>query len=450
MEYADVPNVVGSVYGSEYNLMEYLLLLITLITCITAVVKPWVGVIAYYVLGIYSPKSFWPWIFQDSRISMFVAVSTILGVSFAILQKKIDFSLLNNKQTKVLLILCIIVNISHFMSPFYGVYVGQTIPPAEALTIFNKTILFYCISALLINDNRKFLYVIGVLLFTGIIYSFWSNKVYFTGEMWLHTDNGRLKGPGLYRDENVFSLLFIASIPLMYFIASTIKNKVLKLSLLACIPIAWHALFLIGSRGAMISLLIITILLAFTSQSKIFGYIVLAGLLFAFVNYGGAIYERSTSTVEVAQTKGRDKPLNPRLVTWAAGWEMIKDYPILGVGIEHYQTAGLSYIEGRVQVAHNTLIQFASQAGVLAGLIYLWFFVNFYKSSKYVRSKSKNNFNIAISNGLFISTVGFFICAIFLNLMITEMLYFLLLINVVNLNLVNREFEEIAGGGDGE
>ncbi|MBL4763670.1 MAG: O-antigen ligase family protein [Colwellia sp.] len=430
--------------------MEILLIFITLITCIASIVNPWIGVIAYYILGIYSPKSFWPWIFQDSRIAMFVAISTILGLLVAIIQKKIDFNLLNNKQTKMLLLLCIIVNISHFMSPFYGMYVGQTIPPAEALTIFNKTILFYCVSALLINDNRKLMYIIGVLLFTGVIYALWSNKVYFTGEMWKYTDNGRLKGPGLYRDENAFSLLFITSIPLMYFIASSIKNKVLKLSLLACIPLAWHALFLIGSRGALISLLIITLLLAFRSHSKAFGYMVMVGLLFAIVNYGGAIYERSTNTVEAAQMDGREKPLNPRLVTWSAGWEMIKDYPLLGVGIEHYQTAGISYIEGRVQVAHNTLIQFMSQAGVIAGLIYLWFFVNFYKTSKYIKGKSENKFNLNVSNGLFISTIGFFICAIFLNLMITEMLYFLLLINVINLNQVNKELKVLADGEIGD
>jgi len=422
--------------------MELLLILITIITCILAIIKPWVGVIAFYILGIFSPKSFWPWIFQDSRIAMFVAVSTIFGLLFAIIQKKIDFKSLNNKQTKMLLLLCLIVNISHFASPFYGVYVGQTIPPGEALTILNKTILFYCISTLLITDNRKLMYIVGMLIFTGVVYTLWSNKVYFTGEMWLHTDNGRLKGPGLYRDENVFSILFITSIPLMYFIASAIKYKILRYALLLCIPLAWHALFLIGSRGALISLLIITLILAFKSHSKTFGYIVMAGLLFAIVNYGGSIYERSTNTVEVAQIDEREKPLNPRLVTWLAGWEMIKDYPMLGVGIEHYQTAGLKYIEGRVQVAHNTLIQFTTQSGVLAGLIYLWFFVNFYKTNKYIRKKSKNALNISVSDGLFVSTIGFFICAIFLNFMITEMLYFLLLINVTNLNEVKKEVSD--------
>tara|TARA_R110002167_G_scaffold53_2_gene343 strand:- start:51414 stop:52715 length:1302 start_codon:yes stop_codon:yes gene_type:complete len=427
--------------------MEILLIFITLVTCIAAIVNPWIGVIAYYFLGVFSPKSFWPWIFQDSRIAMFVAVSTIFGLLVAVVQKKVDFSLLNNKQTKMLLFLCLIVNISHFMSPFYGIYVGQIIPPAEALTIFNKTILFYCISTLLITDNRKLMYVVGMLIFTGIVYTLWSNKVYFTGEMWQYTDNGRLKGPGLYRDENVFSVLFITSIPLMYFIASAIKNKISKYTLLLCVPLAWHALFLIGSRGALISLLIITLVLAFKSYSKAFGYMVMAGLLFAIVNYGGAIYERATSTVEVAQIDDREKPLNPRLVTWSAGWEMIKDYPILGVGIEQYQTAGLKYIEGRVQVAHNTLIQFTTQSGVLAGLIYLWFFVNFYKTNKYIRAKSKNAFNINVCNGLFVSTIGFFICAIFLNLMITEMLYLLLLINVTNLNQVNKELAEKEGGG---
>ncbi len=421
---------------------DILLILITLITCIAAITKPWVGVIAYYTLGIFSPNSFWPWIFLDSRISLLVAISTFIGLLFLILNKKIDFSLLNNKQTKVLLLLCLIVNISHFMSPFYGIYVGQSVPPDEALTIFNKTILFYFISALLITDNRKLMYLLGVLLFTGIIYTFWSNKVYFTGEMWKYTDNGRLKGPGLYRDENVFSVLFICAIPFVYFMASVVKNIGIKLFLFFSIPLAWHALFLIGSRGALLALLVISILLALRSNSKIFGFFIFAGLLYALVNHGGAIYDRGTNIVEVAQVNDSEQPLNPRLVTWSAGWEMIKDYPILGVGIEHYQTAGLNYIEGRVQVAHNTLIQFASQAGILAGIIYLWFFVNFHKSYVFIRAKSKNKFNVNVSNGLLISSIGFFICAIFLNFMITEMLYFLLLINVINLNQVNKKIAE--------
>jgi O-antigen ligase len=257
--------------------------------------------------------------------------------------------------------------------------------------------------------------------------------------MWRHSYNGRLGGPGLYEDENVFSVLFITSIPFMYFLAAELKNKVPKLILLMCIPLAWHAIFLIGSRGALISLLVITLVMAFRSKSKTFGYIVLSGLLVAVVIYGGSIYERSTNTIEMAKVEDSEKPLNPRLVTWAAGWEMIKDNPLLGVGITQYQAAGILYIEGRVQVAHNTLIQISTEAGIFAGLIYLWFFYNFYKTHRYIISKSENSLNVNVANGLYVSSIGFFICAIFLNFMIPEMLYFLLLLNAVNLNQVNDE-----------
>jgi O-antigen ligase len=419
--------------------MEILLLLITIVTCIFALFNPWIGVIAYYILGIFSPRSFWPWIFQDSRIAMFVGGATIVGLIFAIARKKLSISPLNNKQTKVLLLFALLVNISHFMSPYYGIYVGQTLQPGDALAIVNKTILFYLISVIAINDNKKLIYLVGVLVFTGVYYTIWSNNIYFSGQMWAHSLAGRLKGPGLYQDENVFSVLFITSIPLMYFLASELKNKMLNLSLLLCVPFAWHAIFLIGSRGALVSLIIITLIIAFRSKSKIFGYTVLVGLFFAVVIYGGTIYERSTETVEVAQVENSEQPLNPRLVTWSAGWEMIKDNPLLGVGITQYQAAGVNYIKGRVQVAHNTLIQISTEAGIFAGFIYLWFFYNFYKNHRYIISKSENSLNVNIANGLYVSSIGFFICAIFLNLMIPEMLYFLLLVNAINLNQVKKE-----------
>jgi O-antigen ligase len=439
MEHVDVSNVVGSVYGSRVILMEILLLLITIITCIVALFKPWIGVIAYYILGVFSPKSLWPWIFQDNRISMFVAGATIVGLVFAVITKKLNFSRLNNKQTKALLLFALLVNISHFMSPYYGGYVGQTLHPGDALAIVNKTILFYLISVIAINDNKKLIYLVGVLVVTGVYYAIWSNNIYFSGQMWAHSFAGRLKGPGLYQDENVFSILFITSIPLIYFLASELKNKILNWSLLLCVPLAWHAIFLIGSRGALISLIITTLIIAFRSKSKVFGYTVLVGLFFAVVIYGGTIYKRSTETVEVAQVGNSEKPLNPRFVTWSAGWEMIKDNPLLGVGITQYQAAGPKYITGRVQVAHNTLIQISTEAGIFAGFIYLWFFYNFHKTHKEIIRKGSNSLNLSIANGLYISSIGFFICAIFLNMMIPEMLYFLLLINAVNLNQVNKE-----------
>ena len=69
-----------------------LLLIITLISCLAAIARPWIGVIAYYTLALLSPDGFWPWIFNNSRISLYVAIATILGLTFSILKKEINFS----------------------------------------------------------------------------------------------------------------------------------------------------------------------------------------------------------------------------------------------------------------------------------------------------------------------------------------------------------------------
>ncbi|TRX57939.1 O-antigen ligase family protein [Thalassomonas sp. M1454] len=417
--------------------MEYLLLFLVAITCITSIFTPWIGVIAYFVLAILSPQSIWPWIFKDLRVSFYIAIATIIGLIIKIVLKEIEFSKLSLPENKALLTLFIIVQISHYLSPYYGTIAPQEIQPDYVLSIFNKIISFFFISILLIDTRDKLKIFTYIVIFSGIYYTYWANAAYLTGDMWLYSDNGRLKGPGSYKDENAFSILFIVSAP--FIICQFLKSKhlIIKLSLIIIIPLLWHSVFLSASRGALLALAISNLYLAYQLKSKIIGSLIVATFLTALIYQGGNIYDRFTTTVKASQTTENIEEINPRIKTWIAGIEMAIDNPILGVGVERYQQAGIFYIEGRVQVAHNTFIQFASQTGIFSSLIFLWLIFTPFKSKYNNKSLPKAQLDMQIP--IKTSLVGFFICSLFLNLMISEFLYLLILFHILNSQLVNPQ-----------
>ena len=87
-------------------------------------------------------------------------------------------------------------------------------------------------------------------------------------------------------------------------------------------------------------------------------------------------------------------------------------------------------------VAHNTLIQFAAESGVLAGLSYLLIVILFFRNSFKIRKYCKNNpenekiQKIMIYNDLTTSSfAGFVVCSIFLSMNTCELFFVLLLFN---------------------
>ncbi len=56
------------------------------------------------------------------------------------------------------------------------------------------------------------------------------------------------------------------------------------------------------------------------------------------------------------------------LTAWEGGLRMVMSHPLTGVGLSSFITALPDYIESRHMVAHNTLVQFAAESGVGAGL----------------------------------------------------------------------------------
>ncbi len=404
--------------------------------CLASLTRPWVGAIGYYVYALLSPQSIWFWIFNDLNVSKMLAVATLLGFCFSALQGKINYSNIRHRQNYSLMIIWGMIHVSNMLTPFPNFSAG--IPVTSVLSTLNTVMILYFVSQFLFTTQKQLTYLFYALLATGIYYVYWANRSYLTGEMWLYSTTGRLRGPmgSIYEDENAFALIFVISMPLILFYALGLKNKLYKVALLCVIPLLWHAVFLTGSRGALIAMAASLLYSQTLIKSKTFNVTIICGLIAALIYQGGELLNRTEGTMEKSASSS-EEPLDPRLLSWEAGIKMIRDYPIFGVGTEKFQAAYPRYMDGKTHVAHNTFFQFAANNGLLTGILYFYLFFSAAKTHKKVKSKvNPNSIEQVINDGSMASLVGFLFLSIFLDLMIFESFYYLLLISIIKDNLV--------------
>jgi len=427
-------------------------------TSIGTLWRSWIGVVAYFTLSIWYPQLIWFWAFGDMRVVFIVTVLTIVGFAKDAFLGRLDFSILREKENLYIVVLWISLIASYFFSP-YGIddRAVYALNPSMLLGMINKLLFFYFIAIILIDNKQKFHYLIIIFLIITVFYVYWGNNKYFSGQMYY---SPRLSGPGPeaaestphsagpYTDENNFAMLFVMGIPFLYFMGNYYKNWLPKWLLWLAIPFAWHAIFLTGSLGGLIGLGVVTLFIAVRSKRKLLFVTVPIALLIAFIWQGGKyLQERVERQTDSFYVEVGESTADQRINSWEAGFRMLIDHPITGVGIGNFLRAYPDYSETTPHVAHNTFFQFASESGIFAGLMYLLLFWSLFRSYlSYIRLGPERigPFFLATTESIMGGAVGFFVCATFLNLATYELLYYTLILHVVQKRLIESSLEEEA------
>jgi hypothetical protein len=407
---------------------------------------PSVAAIVYLAFGVMQPQYIWFWHFENlpTSPSKILAVLSILAWLLAVLNKKIDFTIYKNKQNFVLLAMWILIHLSHIFSPF-EIYSASTSAELVIETLNTIMIMYFVAIGLLVSETAlKYLSIGLVLLVTYYVY--WSNDQYFNFN-WSQFNQGRLMGPrgSIYRDENVFSTIFMVGMPFIIFSFFYIKSNILKYSIFIIIPLLWHSLFLAGSRGAMLATIISTYISSRLTKSKIFDKILIIGFVVALLTQGGSMLNRSNETIDISQDSSVSEPLNPRLVSWSNGLGHIKNHPLLGVGPQRFQHATRVYFpESTPYVAHNTFLSLAAQSGLLVGILYIYLFWLAYKNYKFCVKNDVKKYPVIdyVNKASITALAGFFICSMFLNLEIFEAFYYLLIMTLVKQQVFEHKLAE--------
>ncbi|MCK4790589.1 MAG: O-antigen ligase family protein [Desulfobacteraceae bacterium] len=419
---------------------KILLAIIIASTVSVSLFRPWIGVIAYYLLALLGPQYIWWWNFEGLRVSLWVGGSAILGVAIHALHGQYDFKFLKTRQNFwVLLLFCFI-----FISYFFGPYVSSAINKSSFFNpdkVFNsatKIFLFYFCATLAINDFKKLRFFCIIFIISTIYLIYWANLQYFT-ENWNQFNMGRLMGPmsidegSIYRDENAFAMFFVTGVPFIYFMGVYVLKNWFRYVLWAIIPLGWHAIFLTGSRGGLVGLGAIIFFSLLQSKKKILSLLIIPLFIFAYQWQAGDIMKERTETI--ADYQG-ESSAEARLIAWRAGFKMITDYPFTGVGLSSFMSAFPFYSYDNPRVAHNTFVQFAAESGVGAGLSYLLIALTFFLSSRRIKKWCKDKQEhpdiqwIQYSNDAStVSFSGLIVCSLFLSLNFYEIFFYLLIIN---------------------
>lgn len=430
--------------------------LFTAAACLLALVVPWIGVLAYYLFSAGQMQPMWPHDFGDARVSLLLTASTLLGLCGATAIKHVNYRVLFYPPAILMLVLCIWVNLSISFSDYVVHYdnVPGQLTQAEIIETFNKIIVFFFIAILLIDTRKKLEGLVYLLALILVYFTYWANKAYLTGEFWLFGDNGRLGGPpqSLYFDENYLAMLYVLATPVLYYIGVVRKYLVVRYAIWLIIPLSWHALFLTGSRGGLVSLGVVCIYVFFRSYNKKASIGIIVGLIVATIYQSGFLLTRVDETINDANQVestivSEAEALDPRLVSWLVGMKMIRDHPGFGVGAGNFILAFPDYSNTDKHVAHNTFLQFAAETGLVAGLIYLWLFgmriLQVFKRSPpdaVYQGGLPRDYLDDLINSVYL---GFFVVAVFLDLMIHELLYITLVIGVAKY-AIDRQVEPAA------
>jgi O-antigen ligase len=300
----------------------------------------------------------------------------------------------------------------------------------------------YFISLPLITTERQ-LRVLA-LLFAGLIlyYVYWSNTQYFEWNM-RQFSQGRLMGPlkSPYQDENKFGMLFVTGMPFLLFGIFYFKSLIMRGLFGLGLLFLWHSIILTSSRGALVAVAVATLVSYLLIKSRAFGLILVCGLVAAVIYQGGQLLTRTTETIDTANTQA-EAQIDPRVQSWKTGLSLIQKHPILGVGVQRFQEATrIFYPERNPYVAHNTFLNFAANTGLLNGIIYLAFYWLQFKRFKRIR-KSETDPNSTISyvnNSTMVALTGFYVGSMFLDLIIYEPFYFLLLLGLLTEHIHNKQ-----------
>ncbi len=422
---------------------KILLYLILALTTLFTLINPFIGVSAYYLLAILGPQYIWWWVFGTARISFLVGGITLVSIFSRLLTGRLNTKFLFTKINFFIFLLWLAIAISYFFGPYVDDPRFKIFPPDKLFIDSIKIFFFYLLSSLVISDFRKIKLFSLIIVFSALYLTYWANMQYINHN-WHQFNMGRLQGPisiygtSIYKDENVFAMLFVTAIPFLaispLLLDKYFKPKILRFSFWLSIPFSIHAIFLTASRGGLLGLFSISFCASFFSRKKIFFIFLVVPLLILFYNWqAGDIMKHRSETIEQYQ---QESSAQQRLHAWIGGLRMIEKYPITGVGLGSFITALPDFYPTNPRVAHNTLIQFTAESGLLAGFSYIMIIILFYKNSFYILrrlncfSEDQDIFHLKMINiANTISFTGLIICSIFLSLNFYEIFFYLLLIN---------------------
>jgi probable O-glycosylation ligase (exosortase A-associated) len=400
--------------------MRDFVVLVFVVGCIYAALKkPWLGVLSLAVFSYLNPHAY-AWGFVRSLPVYYVL---FLVVCFRTLTAKDKDRLPKDWRITVFILLWL----------YFAITSTQAYSPDIAWQRFwfvTKIYLPFYFTLVLINTRFK-LYCLIVTIAASI------GVVAFKGGLFaiLHGFSTRVYGPPntQFEENNAFAVAMLICIPLLLIWQRETINPLFKKGILFVIPIIYAASLSSWSRGALLTMAILTLILILNSKHKLLAIPLIVLGAFFVKDYLPQEWFGRMNTIETYQT---DDSAMGRVEAWTDGWNHTLEHPFVGAGFE-----GWMYVTQRDW--HSSYVEMFSEHGFVAfGLwlsLILGTLVNLTnlpkKTSKFEGMEWVSNYCSMIRASLICYMVG----TAFLGLSYWDLLYHLIFIAVLVKKIALKE-----------
>ena len=179
---------------------------------------------------------------------------------------------------------------------------------------------------------------------------------------------------GVYADPNDLAYNLVVLVPIGLALLESEEKWLFKGVLLMQLAILAAAVYVTFSRGALVSLAVVLIFQFIRSHYRRFYFA--AGLVLSLIILAAAPAALKDRVETIANFKQDDSAMG-RLYAWRAGFGMIQDRPLLGVGIGCFVMGWPIYAPPEAgtlwRAPHNTFIQVMGETGILGSITFLAF-----------------------------------------------------------------------------
>lgn len=215
-------------------------------------------------------------------------------------------------------------------------------------------------------------------------------------------------------DPDILAASLILPLSLALGLSFSNRSWIRKTILMLAIGLICVTIFLTGSRGALLSVMIVVLVFLVRSRDRwklIVPIVLLAGVMTAAP---GFFLTRITQAME-------DRGAG-RIDIWTAGIEALKHYPILGAGLDCFPLAYNKYVflafdfKGYNRASHNIYLGVATELGIVGLALLLTFIVaNLRLAARFARTKHNDAYHVRLISHE-AACYGLLVCAFFLDI----------------------------------
>jgi hypothetical protein len=348
--------------------------------CLLGLFSPWIGITAYFGFSFLNPEWNWPWaIPRDSGFQFWLFVCTAIGTLLRGFQGN-SFE----KWVNVGIIgLLIYLGIS-FISA------ANTIDPVLTNLYMRsiwRIIVTVIIAIRLLDTPNKLLIFMWVIVLAQGYNSYQINKSYY--ELGYSLFVRKKDWTWLGSNQVANRTLCVSAIAASLSIMSNSNWK--RIASGASALLMLHEIMILESRGVMLGAIMAgAVFFVFLPKTRLNLFIIAIGITGVAMLAGPSVIAEFTSSFNTSEESG-DASAVSRFDLWRAGYQIMLDYPLLGVGPYAASRLVPAFIGDPFLTnkgLHNLWFEIACGSGILAALCYfLFFFSNIYASVQILRDK---------------------------------------------------------------